>query len=272
MTRTTPELYIGTMGWTYKDWLGVFYPPDADQKDYLHHYAQIFNALEIDSTFYFIPKPAVVSSWYAKTPPDFKFTAKFPRAITHEKGLADADEEAAAFLKSMSLLGRKLGALLVQLPPGFRYNRGTFDRVSRFFAGLPVSEFRFAVEFRHRSWIRSDVFDLLRERGIAWTIQDHPYYTPIHPELTTDFTYIRWMGDNEDPRISNVKQVVIDRTPDLLRWAEQLKRDILPEIDTLFGFFNNHYAGHAPTNCNQMKRLLGLDTVAPPAARQMSLF
>lgn len=260
------------MGWTYKDWVGTFYPPDTDQNEFLGCYAQVFNTLEIDSTFYFIPKPAVVSSWYARTPPGFRFTAKVPKEITHEKGLMDCDELIETFLVSMGLLGPKLGCLLVQLPPGFQYNRGTYDRVGAFLDLLPSSDFRFALEFRHRSWIQPEVFDLLRSRGIAWTIQDHPRYMPIHTELTADFTYIRWMGDSNDPRMESVKEVVVDRTHDLIRWSERIKQDILPHVDTFYGFFNNHYAGHSPTNCNQMKRLLGLDTVNPDMGRQMSLF
>lgn len=272
MAETRPGLYIGTMGWTYKDWVGTFYPHDTDQKDFLGCYSQIFSGLEIDSTFYFIPKPAVVSSWYAKTPPDFRFTAKVPREITHEKVLLDCEERIETFVVTMALLGPKLGCLLVQLPPSFRYNKGTYDRVGRFLDLLPTSDFRFAVEFRHRSWVQSEVFDLLRSHQVAWTIQDHPWFMPVHPELTADFTYIRWLGDNDDSRITSVREVVVDRAQDIIKWSERLKRDILPRVDTFFGFFNNHYAGHAPTNCNQMKRLLGLDTVNPDIDRQMSLF
>lgn len=272
MAEHQADIYIGTMGWTYKDWLGTFYPRDLAQKDFLVYYSQIFDALEIDSTFYFIPKPSVVSGWYEKTPPEFRFTAKVPREITHEKGLVYCEELIENFVVSMGLLGPKLGCLLIQLPPSFRYGEMTFDRVAQFLSILPTADFRFAIEFRHRSWIQQEVFDLLRSNNVAWTIQDHPWHMPIHPEITADFTYIRWMGDNDDARIKDVKEVVIDRTRDIIKWAERLKQHILPRVDTLFGLFNNHYAGHSPTNCNQMKRLLGQDTVTPDANPQMSLF
>ncbi len=95
---------------------------------------------------------------------------------------------------------------------------------------------------------------------------------PVHPELTIDFTYIRWMGENDDERIEHIGEVVIDRTYALIKWSGRLKEDKLPRVDTLSGLFNNHCSGHAPTTCNQMKRLLGLDAVNPVIGKQMSLF
>ncbi len=272
MTLEPGSLHIGTMGWTYRDWHGSFYPRDADRKVLLQHYARVFGALEIDSTFHFIPKPEVVTSWHDRTPRTFRFTAKLPGEITHERGLVDAEDLLTPFLASMALLGERLGCLLVQLPPGFKYNSETFSRVESFLRLLPASDFRFAFEFRHGSWIKPEVFGLLRTHGVAWTMQDHPRIMPIVPEITADFTYIRWMGNTEDPRIGHFRESVVDRTQDLIKWAERLKRDILPRVDTLFGFFNNYYSGHSPTDCNRMKRLLGLDTVAPDFDRQLSLF
>ncbi len=264
--------HIGTMGWTYKDWSGSFYARDADRKDLLRYYTQVFDTLEIDSTFHFIPKPEVVTSWRDRTPGTFRFTAKLPGMITHERGLVEAEELLTSFLASMALLGDRLACLLVQLPPGFQCNTGTFTRVESFLKLLPAKDFRFAFEFRHRSWIKPEVFDLLRTHGAAWTMQDHPMIMPIVPEITTDFTYIRWMGDTEDPRIGHFRESVVDRTQDLIKWAERIKRDILPRVGALYGFFNNYYTGHSPNDCNRMKRLLGLDTVVPDFERQLSLF
>lgn len=266
------DVHIGTMGWSYKEWVGPFYPNEMDQKVFLDYYCQVFSALEIDSTFYFVPKPSVVANWHSKTPPEFRFTAKMPRMITHERNLLECEDLVEAFMVSIGLLGPKLGCVLVQLPPSYRYNHRTMDRTAKFVDILPASDFRFAIEFRHKSWIQAEVFSLLRAHGIAWTIQDHPWHMPLYPELTADFTYIRWMGDNDDERIEHVGEVVIDRSHDLIKWSERLKKDILPRVDTLFGLFNNHYAGHAPTSCNQMKRLLGLDAVNPDIGKQMSLF
>ena len=272
MTGKPGTPHIGTMGWTYRDWSGSFYARDADRKDLLRCYAQVFDALEIDSTFHFIPRPEVVTAWRDRTPDTFRFTAKLYGKITHERGLVEAEELLTPFLASMALLGERLGCLLVQLPPGFQCNAGTFSRVESFLDLLPTTDFRFAFEFRHASWIKPEVFDLLRGHHASWTIQDHPRVMPIVPEITADFTYIRWMGDTEDPRIGHFRESVVDRSQDLIKWAERVKRDILPRVDTLYGFFNNYYSGHSPHDCNRMKRLLGLDTVVPDFERQLSLF
>ena len=108
MSDRQQAIYIGTMGWTYKDWLGSFYPHDADSKDYLGYYAQVFDSLEIDSTFYHIPRPEVVTTWHSKTPDDFRFTAKLPKVITHDRGLVDVDNILTPFLSSRALLGVKI--------------------------------------------------------------------------------------------------------------------------------------------------------------------
>lgn len=273
MPETKTDLYIGTIGWTYKDWSGPFYPHDLEQKDFLVYYAQVFNALEIDTTFHGIPRPEVVTSWYTKTPESFRFTAKLPKAITHERGLVDVDELLTPFLSSIALLGPRLGCLLVQLPPGLHRTDVTVSRVAAFLNVLPTSDFRFAVEFRHPSWIHTGTFELLRNHNVAWTIQDHPPLMPIVIELTADFTYIRWMGADDDPRIFGDREVVVNRTEDILRWADVLRKTILPSVNTAFGFFNNHYAGHSPANCNQLKRLMGLAVVEPDTGqRQIELF
>ena len=266
------EIHVGTMGWTYKDWVGSFYPGEMGQDNFLDFYCQVFSALEIDSTFYFIPKPSVVSNWYARTPSDFVFTAKMPKLITHERHLMDCDELAENFMVSIGLLGKKLGCVLIQLPISFRQNHGTFDRVADFLAQLPTDDFRFAVEFRHPSWISAEVFTLLGQQSVAWAIQDSIGEMPICPQLTTNFSYIRWIGDSIDERIDHVGAPVVDRSHDLIRWSDRIKRDILPEVNALFCMFNNHYEGHAPSSCNQMKRLLGLEAVDPDIGHQMSLF
>jgi uncharacterized protein YecE (DUF72 family) len=265
-------LYIGTMGWTYRDWVGVFYPPGTDERDFLTHYSRVFNALEIDSTFYYVPRPEVVTAWYQKTPHDFVFTAKMPRMISHERGLVETDDILTPFLSSIALLGNKLGCLLLQLAPSFRCAPVSEERLNAFLNQLPTDDFRFAVEFRHPSWIKTSTLETLKSHRVAWTIQDHPSLMPIIPELTADFTYIRWMGEHNDPRITSVRETLLDRTQDIIRWAERLRQDILPGVNTLFGFFNNHYAGYSPASCNQVKRLLGQDTVVPRFDQQMDLF
>jgi uncharacterized protein YecE (DUF72 family) len=272
MSNHQVVIYMGTMGWSYKDWLGVFYPQESNQRDYLTYYSQVFNSLEIDSTFYYIPKPEVVTTWHQNTPSEFRFSAKLPKIITHDRGLVDVEDILTPFLSNMALLGEKIACYLVQLSPGYRCNETTFTRFKHFLDLLPVEDFRFAIEFRHQSWIKPSVFDLLRNKNVAWTIQDHPWEMPMVPEITANFTYIRWKGDSSDTRTSHVKEAVIDRTQKVIKWAGVLKKDLIPKVNTVFGYFSNHYSGHAPTNCNQMKKLMGLDTKSPNFGQQMSLF
>ena len=113
----TINWYLGTMGFSYKDWSGVFYPEGLVARDYLAYYSQHFNAVELDSTFYGTPKPAYVERWAAVVPPGFTFCAKVPRTITHDLRLVEAHELMEVFVRTMTLLGDKLGAILIQLPP-----------------------------------------------------------------------------------------------------------------------------------------------------------
>ena len=114
------DIRLGTQGWSYADWVGVFYPPQTKPSDYLRFYSQVFDTVELDTTFYSTPRPALVRSWAETTPDGFLFTAKLPQAITHEKHLKDCERELDAFVSAMRLLGPKLGALHIQLPPDFR--------------------------------------------------------------------------------------------------------------------------------------------------------
>jgi uncharacterized protein YecE (DUF72 family) len=158
---------LGTMGFAYEAWRGVFYPETANPRQYLAPYSQVFDAVELDSTFYGAPRESTVRQWAAQTPPGFRFCPKTPRDITHERGLAlarGAGEAMLAFLDAIRLFGDKLGPVLIQLPP-------SFDPVQRpalaeFLAMLP-HDVRYAVELRHRGWVTPETAAFLREHGAA---------------------------------------------------------------------------------------------------------
>lgn len=248
-----PRIYLGTQGWSYKDWVGPFYPPASRPGDYLSFYARSFNAVELDTTFYATPPASRVDLWLKATPDDFLFTAKLPRSITHDRHLQDSREEVAEFLRVMALLGPKLGAILVQMPPDFTIDER--PALEAFLKLLP-EEPRFALELRHRSWLEESTFDLLRRHGVAWTMVDHSYM-PTQVELTTDFTYVRWLGDRR--KIERVHAVQIDRTADLDRWVDALETTA-SRVERLYGFVNNHYSGHSPADVRYLRRkLLGGD-------------
>jgi uncharacterized protein YecE (DUF72 family) len=251
-------IHIGTQGWSYADWVGAFYPPGAKQEDWLPFYGGVFDTLELDTTFYHPPRPSVVRSWERHTPAGFRFAAKVPQRITHESRLSNMGGRLGEFVEALAPLGDKLGPLLVQMPAEFERDDGTVGVLDRFLAAAP-RDVRIAVEFRHASWHVAGTWELLRRHraALAWTAwRDLPRAT----EVTSDFLYLRWLGDRRE--IAKYDRVQVDRTPDFAVWEEDLKR-ALPEVREVYGYFNNHWAGHSPASANEMKRRLGLATVDP---------
>jgi uncharacterized protein YecE (DUF72 family) len=198
-----PLIILGTSSFTATGWSGSFYPKGLKPADYLSYYAQHFDTVEIDSTFYAIPNVSVVRSWDAKTPQGFLFAAKVPQEITHEKVLKNCDEEFKTFLTTMETLGEKLGPLLFQFGKFDKYAFKSLDdflaRLIPFVKKLP-KEHKFAVEIRNRDWLVPKFADVLREHGVALTLID-PGWMPRPWEMkdkfdliTSDFTYVRWLG------------------------------------------------------------------------------
>jgi uncharacterized protein YecE (DUF72 family) len=249
-------LYLGTSSWSSEDWRGTIYPTDAKAADFLTHYAKQFSTVEIDMTFYRIPTPAMISAWNQRTPDGFRFAAKIPQVITHEKVLHDCQSELQQFTEVMALLGDKLGPLLFQFPyfskRHFANAQAFLGRLEPVLAQLPDG-FRFAVELRNRWWITERLLDLLRAHGVALALTDHPWMPPIaellrqHDIVTADFAYIRWLGDRQAMETITQKwdHLVIDRTQDTKTWVAVV-RQLLGRDLSVYGFYNNHYAGHSP--------------------------
>jgi uncharacterized protein YecE (DUF72 family) len=254
------DAHFGTQGWSYPDWIGTFYPPHSKQQDYLPFYAQVFDTVELDTTFYHPPRPSVVRSWARHTPAGFRFAAKVPQHITHEARLAAMGEHLAAFVRALEPLGERLGPLLVQLPAEFQREPGTVGLLERFLAARPA-DVRLAVEFRHRSWHEPATCELLHRHGAAlvWTEwRDLPRYA----EVTADFLYLRWLGRRE--AVEQFDRVQIDRALEFDAWQADLER-ARPRVREVFGYFNNHWAGHSPASANEMRRRLGIEVVEPRA-------
>jgi len=249
-------LYLGTSSWSFDDWRGTVYPLDAKSADYLTHYAKRFTAVEIDMTFYRIPTPAMVAGWDQRTPPGFRFAAKIPQIITHEKVLRDCEAELQQFVDVMGLLGDKLGPLLFQFPyfskRHFSTAQAFLDRLEPVLDHLPEG-YRFAVELRNRWWITRRLLDLLRAHRVALALTDHPWMPPMqelilrHEVVTADFVYIRWLGDRQamETVTDTWDRLVVDRTQDTTLWVA-LIRQLLARHLAVYGFYNNHYAGHSP--------------------------
>jgi uncharacterized protein YecE (DUF72 family) len=181
------RLYAGTSGFAYDEWKGNFYPEDLPADERLRYFGEKLPAVEINNTFYRLPKAAVVQSWADQVPAGFRFALKASRRITHNKRLVEADSETEYLLRVTSTLGDKLGALLFQMPP---YLRKDAPRLAAFLELLPAGT-RAAFEFRHESWVDEEVRDLLRSRGCALVISE----TDDEPEAelvsTAGWGYLR---------------------------------------------------------------------------------
>lgn len=249
MSPETGRLRLGTQGFAFDDWVGPFYPPETRRAAYLERYAEHFDTVEIDSTFYGTPRPAVVRGWRDRTPVGFAFAAKFPRAITHDKKLEGAEAEAAEFVNVMHALGNKLAVLTLQ----FAYDFGpeNRERLEAFLDELPA-ETRYAVEIRNQRWLTKDFVDGLSARGVALVLQDL-HYMPRLDWRTAGFTVIRWLGRRSD--IEQFDRLQIDRTQELQVWASRVREFLDAGLD-VFGYFNNHYAGHSPASVRLFRSLL----------------
>ncbi len=260
------EWRLGTMGYGYKDWQnGVFYPAGLPARAMLAHYSQIFDAVELDTTFYGVPRVNQVRRWAQLTPDDFVFCPKTPRAVTHEGRLAEAGRLMRAFVDAVRHFGDRLGPILIQFPP--EYSRAEIGPLARFLAGLPA-EVRFAVEFRHRSWHASLTGELLQAYRVAWVSADY-HYLPRRVYKTTDFLYLRWIGRHGSFSPKTYER--LDRSEELAAWWADI-RSRWEGIRAIYGFFNNDYAGFSPATCNRFKALVGLPVASAQTPQQGRLF
>ena len=180
------NILVGTSGWSYKHWKGTFYPADLPADAMLRHYATRLPAVEINNSFYRIPKEKVLLEWAEQVPPAFRFVLKASRRITHINRLADADDSLAYFLRTVNCLGDRLGPTLFQCPPSLRRNM----ELLRGFLGRVPRTWRAALEFRHPSWFDDEVYDALREHDVALVaVDEDAETTPLVP--TASWGYLR---------------------------------------------------------------------------------
>ncbi len=252
------EWFLGTMGFSYKQWVGPFYPDGLSSRHHLAFYAERFNGLEIDSTFYGIPKASTVHRWRDVTPADFRICPKMPRAITHDARLIEVDDLTEEFLDTMRLLQDKLGPILIQFPPDF--TQAEVSNLIHYLPQLP-DDLRFAVEFRHRSWIKPETAVLLEAHNLCWTSAD-TVYMPRNITPTTDFLYLRFIGPHG--RFPTKDRLQLDRGDDLRAWWQELQ-PYIRDMQNNYVFFNDDYEGFSPATCNRFKRIIGLrpDEIQP---------
>lgn len=258
------DWHLGTVGYSYKDWDGVFYPAGLNPRGYLSHYSQVFDTVELDTTFYGPPDLNRVQRWSHSVPDDFTFCPKTPRHITHDLLLKNADMPMRAFIDAVRPFGARLGPILIQLPPNFDATQAPL--LERFLGELP-RDLRFAVEFRHVSWYAGPAAFILKKHGMAWVSQEYPGM-PQQVNLTADFLYFRWMGKHGQYVGKTHERE--DKTARLRWWYEQM-RPHLGEIRAVYGFMNNDYAGYSPGSMNRFKTVAGLPVRIPEVYQQQRL-
>ncbi|MEM2889085.1 MAG: DUF72 domain-containing protein [Candidatus Bathyarchaeia archaeon] len=244
------DLVFGTSGWSYKEWVGPFYD---SEKNMFSYYSRFFNTTEINSTFYRLPSKGTIYGLNRNAPPNFLFSAKMPKLITHEKRLDPSQNvkvDLAHFLELLEPLSarNRLGCILIQLPPSFTYSRD-LENLKAFLELIP-SGYEFAAEFRHKSWMRSETWNLLKKHNVAYCIVDEPLLPPeVH--VTADFAYFRWHGRN--PRLWYDYQY---KEEELREWVPRIE-EAARKVDKVYGYFNNHYHGYAVENCIEILEMLG---------------
>jgi uncharacterized protein YecE (DUF72 family) len=247
------KFHVGCSGWSYEDWVGPFYPKGSKAGDFLRMYSTVFDAVEIDSSFYRIPNQFMVSRWKQNTPENFLFSPKFPKKVTHELKLENAGSTVNFFYKTLAGLGDKLGPIVIQFPPSFKFNTG-FSALEKFITSdLKTGSFRHAMEFRHKSWFREEVYKLLESNNLSfcWSINQ---YASTPTQVTSNFIYTRMVGERDITKFDGIQK---DRGKQMKEMADSVKASI-GSVDDAFIFFNNHFAGFGPESVNEFRRLLGL--------------
>jgi uncharacterized protein YecE (DUF72 family) len=242
------RIRIGCSGWNYAHWRnGVFYPPRLASREWLRFYARHFDTVEINTTFYRLPREPVVARWVVESPPGFTFAVKVSRYVTHIKRLLEVEQHLPLLYERIAPLVRspKLGPLLWQLPPTFAVD---LDRLARVLELVAADGHRHAFEFRHPSWFREETTTLLREHGAALVIADRPQVNGFQThELTADFTFVRFHSGTRG-RNGNYSHAELDE------WAGRLER-WSREVE-VFAYFNNDWEGFAIENARYVQQKL----------------
>lgn len=232
--------YIGCSGWSYKNWKPAFYPPTLPVKNYFNYYANCFKTVEINNTFYKFPNPQTVHTWAQQTPPDFKFSLKVSREITHIKRMSQVEILLRSFYELADILQEKLGCFLFQFPPSFKF---TGENLARIIEQLDPG-YKNVLEFRHASWWHPEVIDMIQENHLIFCTVSG-FSLPEKLTITDKIAYIRFHGD---PIYTGCYT-----EQELLHWAQQIK---VEKVKELWVYFNNTMHTHAIQNAIALKHLL----------------
>lgn len=238
------KYFIGTSGWWYNHWKGIFYPQKLEEREWFKFYASHFDTVEVNSSFYRLPFPNLVRGWAKKAPPGFKFTLKGWRRITHLKRLKEIEEDLFTFLSRLEPLKGKMGAILFQLPPSFRKD---LPRLENFLKTLPSGE-DWVIEFRHSSWFTREVFNLLKRYRVGYCVVSMPRMPEII-KITSPVGYVRFHG----------KEILYGSPysdEELLEWREKIREMEKEGAERIYLYFNNDYNAYAVFNALKLKEIL----------------
>lgn len=238
-----PKVLIGTSGWVYNDWAGIFYPGNLPQNKWLEFYSQNFKTVEVNSTFYHQMKAETFANWTKKVHKDFVFAVKANRFITHIKRLLDCGDPLKRLLEQVKSLGENLGPILFQLPPRWKADA---DRLEKFCKLLPKNNL-FAFEFRDKSWFNDKIFKILKSKNVAVVVNDSVHF-PKKEKITANFIYIRFHGPSAlySSEYSDSQLKI---------WAVKIKRLKNSGI-SVFAYFNNDVSGFAVGNAKTLNSML----------------
>lgn len=247
-----PDIRIGTSGWNYREWRGDFYPADVPLHKWLGFYATRFNTVEINYTFYRLPSAKTCSGWDRLTPKEFQFALKASRYLTHVRRLVDVRDSWNEFLNRISILGAKLGPILLQFPATFTATDYNLNSIAQFLGYATIGRCgpKLVMEFRDSSCFGLPMVDLLREYGCALAIPHSSRYPVPNLVETADFAYFRFHGP-----LTMFSSAYSDA--ELSQWAEKLA-DLSRNKRSVYAYFNNDSGGHAPRNAAELNQQVHL--------------
>lgn len=234
---------IGTSGWTYKHWKGLFYPSDLSQREWFPYYATFFDTVEVNSSFYHLPRSSTVERWYQVAPSGFLFAVKASRYITHLKRLQGVEEALERFFEICSLFREKLGPILFQFPPQMKFHPDVF---AAFLDLLEKKDYLYAFEFRNPSFFCDQLYEMLREHNFCLCFADTPRY-PYQEVLTAPFVYLRLHG-------SQSLYTHCYSEEELQIWAHKVKEWLCGR--DVYCYFDNDYQGYAISNALRLRELV----------------
>jgi uncharacterized protein YecE (DUF72 family) len=243
------KLHIGTSGWSYRHWSGIFYPPQIKPDKYLEYYITMFSCVELNASFYHLPKEMTVTGWVKRTPETFKFCPKLSRFITHQRKLQHVEDSLQRYFEVFEEMKSRMGPVLIQLPPGMKFDR----QLTADFLEVLIKQYdsyRFAFEVRHKSWITDEFMAMLADHAMAFVIADSGRRYPYYEAVTADFVYLRFHGHEMLYASDYGDAALAQYAVKIVHWLDEGKE--------VWIFFNNDFHGYAVQNALRLKEIVNM--------------